>query len=98
MLPKNIRKYFWDIDVKKEDWRSNPDFIIARVLEYGDFETIRWLIKTFGEKKIKEVVPGHRGFSPKSANLWASFFNIDKNKMVCLKSPYKKMQKTHWPY
>ncbi len=96
MLPKNIKKYFWDVDVKRLDWKNNPEFVIARLLEYGDIKATRWLFGTFDIEEIKNVIIKRRGFSPRSANFWRVFFNINENKIACLKKPYQKMQKTHW--
>lgn len=98
MLPKNLKKYFWDVDFKQVDWKSNPEFVIARLLEYGDVKSIQWLLRTFNAEEIKKVIFIHRGFSPKSANFWKLFFNINEDKIACLKKPYQKTQKTHWPY
>jgi len=98
MLPKNLKKYFWDVNFVKLDTEKNPDYVIARLLEYGDFETIQWLMRTFGMEEIKKVIFTHRGFSPKSVNFWTLYFNINKEKIACSKKPCKKMQKTHWPY
>lgn len=98
MLPKKFKKYFWDVDFGKLDFKKNPQFVIARILEYGDIGAIQWLFRTFSAKEIKTVLVKRRGFSLRTASFWSTFFNIDKSKIACLKKPYQKMQKAHWPY
>lgn len=99
MLPKDLKKYFWDVDSTKLDFKKNSGFIIARVLEYGDIETIQWLFRTFDAEEIKKVFIKRRGFSLRTANFWRIFFNIDRSKIAsCLKKSYQKAQKTHWPF
>ena len=92
-LSKNI---FWDIDFKNLDTKSHSVYIIGRILEYGDREAVIWMMKNFKKSQIKKVLSGEKGFSPKSANYWASILDVSKNKILCLKKSYQKMQKSHW--
>lgn len=94
----NIERYFWDIDFSKLDVEKNSEYIIARILEYGDLEAIKWLLETYHRKMIKKVLMSRRGFSNKTANFWSKILDIDKNQILCLKKSYQEMQKTHWPY
>lgn len=87
---------FWDINLKK-DKREAP-FIIGRILEYGDENDIKWMFKNFKSSQIKQVVLKKRDLSPKSAIYWASILGLQKNKILCLKTSYQKMRKSHWPY
>lgn len=66
-LPPFLKKYFWDIDFKKLDSQKNSEYIIVRLLEFGDEKAIRWVIKAFSKKFIKQTVMTSRGFSPKTA-------------------------------
>jgi|YelNatPaOPRAMG01_1025707.scaffolds.fasta_scaffold41291_3 hypothetical protein len=97
-LPLFLKKYFWDVDFSSLDFEHNPDFVIARILEYGDMKAVRWMRKSVDEKKIKKIVEESRQLSRKSANFWSLFFNISREKIRCFKKSYQKMQKSHWPY
>lgn len=96
MLPLKFKKYFWDTDFKKIDIKKNAFCIIERLLEYGDKEAIIWMMRNFKKSQIKQTISKKRGFSSRSANYWASIFGIPKNKILCLKRSYQKMQKSHW--
>ncbi len=97
-LPKFLKKYFWDVDFENIDFKKNQDFIIVRILEYGNAKALVWLFKNVSKNKIKEQVLESPSFSGKTINFWALFFNLTKNKIRCLNKPYQKLQKSHWPY
>jgi len=97
-LPAEFKKYFWEVDASQLDFQEKPEYIIFRILEYGDIQAVRWLFRNFKKELIKNVILTHRGFSPRAINFWSSFFNIKKEKILCLKKSYQETQKTHWPY
>lgn len=98
MIDLFLKKYFWDADFKKIDFKKDAEYIIGRILEYGDIDALEWMFKVFDKKLIKKTFMECRNFSLKTANFWRLFFKINKNKILCLKKSYQKMQKTHWPY
>lgn len=93
-----LKKYFWETDADKIDIQKDAPYIIGRVLEYGDPDALRWIFRIFGRPRIKKIILTRRGFSPKTANFWRLFFNLNKNKVLCLRKSYQKTQKSHWPY
>lgn len=97
-INQNIKRFFWDVDPDSLDVKKNSEYIIARILEYGDPEAIKWLFKTYDKKTIKKVLMNKRGFSKRTANFWSKILDVDKNKIQCLTKSYQKMQKVHWPY
>lgn len=97
-INRNIKRFFWDVDPAGLDFKKNSEYIIARILEYGDPEAITWLFKTYNKKIIKNVLINKRSFSKKSANFWGKILEVDKSKIQCLKKSYQKIQKAHWPY
>jgi hypothetical protein len=91
----SAKKYFWEVEVEKLDPQKNAEYIIGRLLEYGDIEAVRWMFHAFDRELITHVLMNKRGFSRVTANL---FFDLNKKDVLCLKKPYQKSQKTHWPY
>jgi len=94
-LNKNI---FWDVNLKNNEIQKKVSFIIGRILEYGDENDIKWMLKNFKTSQIKKALSERKNISPKSGNYWASIFKFPKNKILCLKTSYRKMQKSHWPH
>lgn len=70
VIPKNFKKMFWDIDVKTLE-NKNSDFVITRLAEKGSLDAGRWLLKTFGKRKVKNTVKRSRNVSIKSKNFWS---------------------------
>lgn len=96
--PKFLRQYFWDIDFIKLDPEKNPQYVIERLLEFGDVRSVRWVLKTFPKEVIAKTVMTRRGLSPRTASFWAFMLNIDDKDIVCLQEQYLTMRQTHWPY
>lgn len=97
-IPVYVKKYFWDANIKETDIQKYPEYIIARILEYGDLKSARWLLKIFNSALIKKTLMRRRGFSLKTIYFWKSYFNLDKKKILCLKKSYRKTQGQAWPY
>ena len=96
MLPKYLEKYFWDTDFKTVDKEKHKAYIIAKVLEFGNLEAVRWLLHNYQVNSLVQVLTESRQLTPKVANFWAMYFNISKNKILCLNKPFREMQKSHW--
>ncbi len=97
-LPNFLKKYFWDVDFEKLKAKTHPEFVLERLLEYGDEKAVNWMKKNYTENEIANVLFHFRGVSPKSANYWALIFNINKKKILCLQKHYLKIRKRHWAY
>lgn len=72
-LPKEFKKYFWDVNFKKLSFRKNTDFILERVMRLGDIKALRWLLN-IPKQKIKRVVEKSRELDPKTRNYWGVIY------------------------
>lgn len=90
--PLFLKKYFWDIDFKKLNPDKSKTFVLKRLLDRGDDKALKWLFKYCTKKDIKQLLLTTRDLSPKTANFWANFLNIDTKKMPCLQKPYSRIQ------
>lgn len=97
-LPEFLKKYFWDVDFSKLDKEAYSQFIIERILEYGDEKAIKWMKKNFKLNEIKTVICQSKNLSLRSANFWQIIFNLNKNDILCLKKSFQQKQKVAWPY
>ncbi len=70
------RYLFWD--VSKIDPYKNVDFIILRILQFGDIDDFKWALSFYGQEKIKKVfMKIGKKLDKKSLNFWKLYF---KNK------------------
>lgn len=63
---------FWDVDRQTLDEERHADFIIKRVLNFGDLEDARWALGRYGSERIARVVSTARDLDPKSRSFWAA--------------------------
>ena len=96
--PKFLRRYFWDIDFDKFDYKKHPIYVIERILEYGDVVAIRWMFKTFPRKQIIGALKETRKLTHKSANFWALIMGLKKENLKCLNKSFLAIRKQFWPY
>lgn len=96
-LPKNSHpnKFFNPVlfwDAVTIDMERHADYIIARILDYGDQKDIKVLRDIYPDKKLISIIKKRRGIMPQTAKYWAVYFNIPLQEVTCLKKYY---QKTH---
>jgi len=97
-LPMFLKNNFWDIDFSDLDKKKHSQFIIERILEYGNEKEVKWMRQNFTEKEIKTVVCKSKNISKKSANFWQLLFEIKKDDILCLKKSFQKKQGAIWNY
>jgi len=96
--PAFLKKYFWDIDFNKLNVSERSTYVIERILEMGDEKAIRWLLKTFPKRVIKNVIVSSRGLSPQTGSFWSLVLNINQKEILCLQKPFLRLRQMHWPY
>jgi len=68
-LPKEFKKYFWDVEFERLSFKKYPVFILERVMRLGDVRVLKWLLKV-PKQKIMEVVKKSRELDAKTRNFW----------------------------
>jgi hypothetical protein len=61
---------FWDTNPEWIDTEKNAQYIIERVLDFGDDAEVRWLRNFYDLSLIKQVVAKSRSLRPETKNLW----------------------------
>jgi len=87
-LPEFLRPYFWDVEFSDIDIENSKHFIVKRVIDRGNTQSMKYVIKTYGLEAIKEVVLTTRDLSRITGNFWADILNLDKSQVPCLQKPY----------
>lgn len=91
-LPLFLKKYFWDVDFDQLSFEKSKTFILKRVLDRGDDRAIKWLLQHYTKADLKELLLTSRDLSPKTANFWSDYLQIDHTKVPCLQKPYSRIQ------
>ena len=97
-LPQKSFSYFWDTQPSSLDIRKDCSFIVRRLLEWGDLEEVRWLLKTYSLKDLKRELKSCRSLSPKSASFWAILLDTSLGELPCIRNRSSRQLKTAWPY
>lgn len=94
-LPKFLQPYFWDVNFQELELKKYSQFILTRILNYGDEKAIKWAKKQFSKNEIKKVITSSRSLDRKSFNFWSLIFGFNK---ICLKKLSQVGQSKIWPY
>lgn len=69
-IPKEFRSYFWDADFDELTLEKYPRFIIERILNFGDLNSIKWLLSCTDMNFIRTVIHKSRNLNTKTRNYW----------------------------
>ena len=76
---------FWDVKIENLDYQKDADFIIERVLNYGNKRDYQKIKEIYGFSKIKNIAKKINYISKKNLNFWSIIFNIPPNLFKCTK-------------
>jgi hypothetical protein len=79
-LPLQVKKLFWDLELRSLRLDRDPGTIIGRVLASGPWETVQWLRSVLGDDAIRGWIEEHdgRGLSPPQLRYWQLMLGIPK--------------------
>lgn len=83
VIPDKFKCFFWDVTIKDINIIDHQIFIIERLLNEGDQQTLEWLFRTFSLEQIKNAVAISRGLTMKTALCWQNFFQLKEEEMRC---------------
>ena len=73
-LPKTSEKYFWDVDPKTLDSERHQAFIVERLLEQGDLESLVWINQKYARTEVQQIINQSRRLSPKTLQFCALYY------------------------
>ena len=66
---------FWDVDPKTIDPKKHARYIIERILDFGQTDEVRWLVRQYPSENIKRALKEPRSpIHAKSKALWSLLF------------------------
>ena len=71
------KKLFWDADFNKMSLDDHADFIIKRILNFGDLKDFEVLKEIYGVEKIKSVACSTIFQNNKTLNFWSKILKIE---------------------
>lgn len=79
MMPVQFKPYFWDVDFNTLSLENNPQFVLKRLLDFGNLNAIKWVLKNFTKKDIANIILKSRDLSPKTMNFWTKYLCLNKH-------------------
>ncbi|MBS1271949.1 MAG: hypothetical protein MAGBODY4_01085 [Candidatus Marinimicrobia bacterium] len=84
-LPGEFAPLFWDVDIQALDTDQYAEFIIARILEMGRPEHVRWVMEKYTDSAIISAVKSSDNITRKTANFWAIYYDIPREEIRCFR-------------
>jgi len=81
LIPREFKKYFWDVDFDKLNLKKQKNFILERLLNYGAFDTFYWIFSTFRDDEVKSLLDNN-GKQSLSRNSYLFWEKIAKEKKL----------------
>jgi hypothetical protein len=75
-IPNNFKSYFWDCDFTELTLDKYAFFITERILNFGNMESIHWLLENVDEETLRNVVKKSRNLDKKTKNFWEIKLNV----------------------
>ena len=87
---------FWDTKIDSLDIKKYSDFIIGRVLSFGDIRDYHILQKMYNFQKIKKAGIKANYSNKKTINFWSIIFDVPINKFLCIKKLFMPKPNAFW--
>ena len=87
-LPTTLHQYFWDYDVSTLDVQKHAFLIMKRVLDRGKTSDVRWVVQTYGNDAIRDMLKKTKDLSRITATYWSHVLDVDQKDVPCLLKPY----------
>ena len=99
-MPPEIQReasvLFHDVRLADVDPDAHDRFVIERVLERGSLESVRALVRSYGEERLRRFFRegGMRRVSPPTARLWLNYLGLTEQECT----PRSSRRVSRWPF
>ncbi len=71
-IAPNLLKYFWDCDKSKLDLNLHKNYILNRLMQYGNLEAIKWILNNYEREYVVKYLTkkGKNTLDRKSYLFW----------------------------
>ena len=71
-IPSTFRRFFWDVRLSTLSVERHRDFILSRLLEHGNWASLRWVLDTYPRTTLITFLngPGARRLSERAWAFW----------------------------
>ena len=87
-IPKQFERFFWDTSHDSISILQHERYIIERLLNEGDLQSLKWLIHQYGLDNIRRAVCEARGLNRLTARFWQGYFKLQEDEMRCFSTSW----------
>lgn len=83
-LPKSLQPVLWSVKIGDLDLKKDRVYIIHQILAFGNLKQLKWLLRNYSLKEIREVFLKYplKSYRPQSFNFIKEIFlKISKKKL-----------------
>ena len=82
-LPEHLRPLFWDYDFDRLVWPASRDLVIARILQNGGDDAVRWLRDNLGDAELSGWIRQSRGqgLDPRRLRFWQLVLDLPSDEV-----------------
>lgn len=75
-LSPPLHRLFWNLDLAQIDPDVDVDTVLARVLERGDLDDVRWVLERYGEPRVLAFfrAGAHPDVGRRTREFWRAWF------------------------
>jgi transcriptional regulator with XRE-family HTH domain len=92
---RDLRRLFWDRELRDRDLEDYPLWVLERVLEYGSLDDVAFVAAEMGRKRFLERVAQVRFTSARTETFWQLLLN--REGVSCTKRFSRKEARPCWP-
>lgn len=72
MIPDELHWLFWDVEPDSIDLEKHRDYVLERVMTRGNWQAMRWLVRTFPGRQLSDFLArkGER-LPPRERAFWS---------------------------
>ncbi len=77
-IPLSLSPYFQEYDLAAIKVHKDANLIIQRTLEYGNWDEMRWLFRTYSRQRVQRFLREHgeRLLKPVTFNYWRKLLHV----------------------
>ncbi len=82
-LPPELHHLFWDCDPVSLDLQQHRNFIVRRILDRGNWDTVVWLRRNLGDAEIRDwfLRKDGGGLEPRKLRFWGLLLDLPRDKV-----------------
>lgn len=75
-IPSSLHRFFWDVDATKLNPSEYPLYVINRLLDKGNLEAARWVLRNFSKEMIVDSMKHGAPMLAINATFWSHYFDV----------------------